>query len=93
MDQETLDMLEEKSKVYGDPIVFHRNLGVVWSGLLSHYLGQTVKPIPAHVVANMMLVFKSMRVVHDSKYHKDSYKDIKGYATIAEGAHSLEPTT
>ena len=87
MDQEINKMLGEKAKIYGDPIIFHKNLGVTWSGLLSHHYGFPIAPIPPHVVANMMFTFKALRAVHTPFHHKDSYDDIRGYITIAEGAH------
>lgn len=45
-----------------------------------------VEPLTAFDVANLMILVKVARLAH-SKYHRDSYVDIAGYAALGERCH------
>lgn len=75
--------IAERGKVYGDPQESHRNIGLAWTALLQQHYGVTLKdPIPAYLVAQMMVVFKINRSARVFK--KDNYVDGQAYLSFAE---------
>lgn len=76
--------IAERSKVYGDPELSHTNIGLTWTGLIQqHYDGlQLPHPIPASLVAQMMVCFKMQRSTR--VFHSDNYIDARAYLQFAE---------
>ena len=86
MDKETR---EKKEAEYGDSYEGHRNLGIVWTGLLQNcFQGlRFPKPIPADVVMLMMAAAKINRAVTSNKpVNQDNFVDGRNYLTLAEEA-------
>jgi hypothetical protein len=77
------ETIAERGKVYGDPQLSHENIGLSWTGLIQQHYGITLaQPLPAHLVAQMMVVFKMQRAAR--VYHADNYVDAKAYLRFAE---------
>ena len=77
------DTIAERGKVYGDPKESHANIGLSWTALLQQHFGiQLDHPIPASLVAQMMVVFKMQRSAR--VFHEDNYVDAHAYVRFAE---------
>lgn len=79
------ELMKERGKVYGEPHLSHKNIGLSWTGLLQQHYGIVLDhPIPDYVVELMMVAFK----VHRSArvFHEDNYRDLEAYAKFAEHA-------
>jgi hypothetical protein len=75
--------IEERGKVYGDPDLSHENIGLSWTGLLQQHYGIRLKhPLPASLVAQMMVTFKMQRAAR--VYHDDNYVDALAYVKFAD---------
>lgn len=75
--------IAERGKVYGDPFQSHTNIGLAWTGLLQQHYGITLDhPLPAALVAQMMVAFKIQRSAR--VYHADNYTDLAAYSKFAE---------
>ncbi len=75
--------IAERGKVYGDPQLSHENIGLAWTGLIQQHYGiKLEKPLPSHLVSQMMVVFKMQRATR--VYHADNYVDAKAYLKFAE---------
>lgn len=75
--------IAERGKVYGDPYDSHENIGLCWTALIQQHYGLTLaKPIPASLVAQMMVSFKMQRSA--KVFHEDNYVDAHAYAKFAE---------
>lgn len=76
MKDETQELLDEKGKDWGDPVITHTRIAQVWSGILDH----EVQP---HQVA---LCMASMKLVRSdiNPDNPDSLKDGAAYIRIAE---------
>lgn len=70
------EILEERQKVYGDPVEMHERIASVWSAIIN-------KHITAHEVALMMVGLKLCRS-QNSPEHTDSITDMLGYSEIAK---------
>ncbi len=69
--------------VYGDPKKSHDRIGMAWSGLLQQHYDITLPhPIPAHIVAMMMVMFKVQRSAR--KFKADNFLDGKAYLQFSE---------
>jgi hypothetical protein len=71
----TTDILDERGKDYGDPVVNHARIAELWTAYLGH-------DVTAHQVAICFILAKISRLAQ-SPGHLDSYVDIDGYARIA----------
>lgn len=76
MSDTTDELLAERQKSYGDPIITHIRIAQVWSGILGH-------EVSAHDVALCMQGLKLVRAQIDPD-HEDNMRDVHGYARIAE---------
>ena len=77
--------LAERGQVYGDPVLAHENIGLNWTGMIQQHYGIRLDhPIPAHLVALMMVQFKAQRAAR--VYHPDNFVDGAAYLNIAEKA-------
>ena len=75
--------IDERGKVYGDPFQSHQNIGLAWTGLLQQHYGITLpKPLPASLVAQMMVQFKVQRSARVFK--DDNYLDMAAYSKFAK---------
>jgi hypothetical protein len=75
--------IAERGLVYGDPYLSHLNIALSWTALLQQHLGITFnKPLPASLVAQMMVVFKMQRSA--KVYKDDNYTDAHAYAKFAD---------
>lgn len=73
---DTTALLNEKAKVYGDPVATHVRIAEMWSSILDH-------EVNAHEVALMMMGLKLIRAANAPDY-EDSLVDVHGYADIAQ---------
>lgn len=74
----------EREKRYGSHLKGHKNLGLIWTGLLqNHYEIELPHPLPGFLVEAMMAANKLNRIATDSS-HKDSYDDAKIYISLAQ---------
>jgi len=75
--------IAERGKVYGDPLESHTNIGMAWTGLIQQHYGITLAhPLPASLVAQMLVAFKNQRSA--KVYKDDNYLDMAAYAKFAE---------
>lgn len=72
----TNDILEERRKIYGDPVEMHNRIAGIWSAILKH-------DVSAHDVALCMVGLKLARAQNDPA-HADSLIDVAGYTEIAQ---------
>ena len=78
------EIYNQRSQLYGDAISGHKNLGLIWTGILQHWSGMSFKnPIPPHIVSLMLAVNKINRIA-DNEYLEDNYLDAVIYLKIAE---------
>lgn len=76
-------VIEERGKVYGDPLLSHENIGLSWTGLIQQHYGIRLDhPLPASLVAQMMVTFKMQRAC--KVWHEDNYVDAQAYLGFAE---------
>lgn len=69
-------LLEERGKVYGDPVETHVKIAQVWSGIIGYNIQPNEVPL-------MMIGLKLVRAQQSPEY-PDSYDDIEGYTRIAK---------
>lgn len=78
------DIVRERGKVYGPPKENHEGIAMMWAPLLQPHaeLIAQQKPLPPHVVAQLMVALKlnRMRLVHK----QDNFDDLRNYLTFAE---------
>lgn len=75
--------ITERGKVYGDPYQSHQNIGLAWTGLIQQHYGIKLDhPLPASLVAQMMVQFKMQRSAR--VFHADNYIDAHAYTKFAE---------
>lgn len=72
----------QRGKIYGRPEDSHRNIGLVWSGMIAQHFDIVLKPLPAYLVAQMFVAFKMVRATR--VYRKDNYIDALAYLQFAE---------
>lgn len=72
------DILDNRSKEYGDATFSNTALGHIWAGLLSAYYRVELPPIPPHVCQLMMAVSKAQRIAQGGSV-ADSYADLMNY--------------
>ena len=77
------DILQEREEVYGDPVVMHNRIAMIWSGILGY-------TISANEVALCMIGLKLARS-QSNPSHEDSLVDTKGYAEIAQLIQKTDP--
>ncbi len=76
-------IIEERGKIYGEPKASHINIGLSWTALIQQHYGYSLPyPLPASLVAQMMVCFKMQRSVR--VYHKDNYIDAQAYLQFAD---------
>lgn len=81
------ETIAERGKVYGDPRQSLGNIGLSWTGLIQQHYGITLDhPIPAALVAQMMVTFKMQRAAR--VFHADNYVDAHAYTKFAEDFQS-----
>lgn len=74
--------IEERGKVYGDPKQSHTNIGLSWAALIQQHYGIVLDhPLPASLVAQMMVTFKMQRAAR--VFHEDNYIDATAYTDFA----------
>lgn len=75
--------IAERGKVYGDARLSHENIGLSWTGLIQQHYGIRLDhPLPASLVAQMMVTFKMQRAAR--VFHADNYLDAGVYMGFAE---------
>lgn len=84
-DRRTFKTRQER---YGTFIQAHKNLGLLWTGLLqNHFRIKLPGPIPSHVVLLMMTASKLNRAVAEELLpDEDNYVDAKIYTAMAQKA-------
>ena len=83
MNDKIQDTISERGIVYGDPEFSHHNIGLSWTGLIQQHYGLKLDhPIPASLVAQMMVNFKMQRACRVFK--EDNYIDAHAYLHFAE---------
>ena len=76
-------IIEERGKVDGDPESSHANIGLAWTALLQRFYNiKLTEPIPAHLVAMMMVQLKLQRGC--VTFHDDSFLDANAFLRFAE---------
>jgi hypothetical protein len=76
-------VIAERGRVYGDPYISHRAIGLAFSGLIEHHYGIMLDhPIPASLVARLLLALKNQRA--SLVYHADNFVDAKAYLRFSE---------
>jgi hypothetical protein len=85
MDNQVEATIAERAKIYGDPHDSHVNIGLAWTGLIQQHYGISLPhPLPAYVVALMMVDCKASRAVRGgSPVHDDNYVDMEAYKQFA----------
>ena len=75
---------DKRAKEYGDGILNHENVGLMWTGILQCYF-QTKLPhqIPGYIVSLMMAAIKISRAA-EGVYKEDDYVDAGIYMCMAE---------
>lgn len=74
---------DQRAEIYGDPELSHDAIGLMWTGLIQqHYEKKLDHPIPAFLVAEMMVAMKTCRSVR--VFHQDNYDDRKVYMSFAK---------
>ena len=77
------ETIAKRGEIYGDPRESHNNIGLSWTALIQqHFEIELPHPIPASLVAQMMVVFKMQRAAR--VFHRDNYIDAQAYARFAE---------
>ena len=81
---EVAQVKHDRQKVYGDPRENHDGIAQSWAGLLQpwHEEIRLGRPLPAHVVALLMVQLKANRMRR--VYHADNYTDLRAYLDFAE---------
>ena len=75
--------IAERGKIYGDPMLSHQCIGLVFTALIQHHYGIVLHhAIPASLVARMMVGLKNQRA--SLVYHQDNYTDAEAYLRFAE---------
>jgi hypothetical protein len=89
MTNEVEEVIAERGKVYGDPLKSHINIGLAWTALIQQHFDINLNhPIPASLVAQMMVAFKMQR---SAKVFKgDNYLDARAYTNFAEEFQQFE---
>jgi hypothetical protein len=83
------ETIAERGKIYGDPHQSHTNIGLSWTALIQqHYDIKLATPIPASLVAQMMVAFKMQRSAR--VFHADNYLDARAYTQFAEDFQQQE---
>ena len=85
---------EQRGQLYGDPTPQHRDIGIIWTGILQSYYREhdleLPEPIPSHVVCLMMAALKIERAALPFKFSEDDYVDAKNYLDFsAEGDQAV----
>lgn len=81
------DLVQQRQKHYGPPLVCHANIGEVWGGLLAQ-ADWRGGPVPPHVVAAMMAALKLVRAVTGgAEFNGDSFDDAAVYVKFAHDFH------
>lgn len=82
---------EMRHNVYGDFFAGHRNLGLLWRGMLQNWLGFEIPRLPSSLVLLMLTALKLNRLsIPTADVQTDSYLDGKAYLTMSEEAATLE---
>lgn len=75
--------IAERGKIYGDPFLSHECIGLAFTALIQHHYGMRLAhPLPASLVARMMMALKNQRA--SLAYHKDNFTDAEAYLRFAE---------
>lgn len=75
--------ISERTKVYGDPLLSHECIGLAFTALIQQHYGMRLgHPLPASLVARMMLALKNQR--SSLVYHKDNFTDAEAYLRFSE---------
>ena len=77
------DILKEREELYGNPVIMHKRISKIWSGILGYV-------ISANEVALCMIGLKLARS-QSNPSHEDSLVDTKGYAEIAQLIQKTDP--
>lgn len=85
------EILEERGRVYGDPQLSHKSIGLAWTASIQNHYGLELQhPIPCWLVAQMM---ESLKIVRSARvYKQDNYDDRKNYTGFAEQWQREEST-
>lgn len=76
-----------RQEIYGDPVEAHQEIADIATVILGRKLLPGAR-IEAHEVALLQIGLKIVRAKNSPTYHKDSFVDIVGYASIAGEARS-----
>ena len=82
--------IAERGLVYGDPFESHSNIGLAWTGLLRNHGYTLDHPLPASLVAQMLVMFKMIRSAR--VYKNDNYIDAHAYTKFADEFQQREQT-
>lgn len=78
-----------RQKRYGTFVQAHKNLGLLWTGLIQNYFGiELSEPIPSHLVLLMMVASKLNRAAAEKGLlvDEENYDDGKIYLEMAKNA-------
>lgn len=81
--------IAERGKVYGEPHLSHKNIGLSWTGKIQQHFGfELPHPLPASLVEQMMVDLKLNRAAR--VFHADNYLDAAAYLRFAEDSQQRE---
>ena len=84
LNEQQCRIVRKRANIYGDPRENHRAIASCWAGLLAPHAESIARlePLPEHVVALMMSMFKLCRM--RMCYHEDNYDDARVYLSFAQ---------
>lgn len=84
------EIFEDRERRYGNHVLGHQNLGLIWTALIQHHYGIKLPyNLPAHLVELMMMGNKINRIAVNPAGH-DHYDDAQIYLAMAEDAAERE---
>lgn len=95
MSDKVQETIAERGKIYGDPYLSHVNIGLAWTGLIQQHYGMTLAhPLPASLVAAMLVDFKMSRAARcEAPHHADNFLDAHAYVGFGEEFQKKEKSS
>jgi hypothetical protein len=82
--QEELATRQARGSIYGDPLINHKTIGMMWAGLIEQARSKyNFDCLPSHLVCLMQVAVKLNRLAR-TPGHEDSYHDAHVYLKLAQ---------